>query len=112
MGDATAVREHNQNLVTELKSESAFTCHVSVTVQRGVPTNYKSFHLQELHPHRAGIYRHKAIQQIINETLFSTKADDGIKWAEYYNPFPSVAFALTLTAVSETTKLTQELALC
>ncbi|KAN0097980.1 hypothetical protein V8E55_002426, partial [Tylopilus felleus] len=79
MGDATAVREHNQNLVTELKSESAFTCR--------------------LHPHHAGIYRHKAIQQIINEILFSTKADDGIKWAEYYNPFPSVAFALTLTTI-------------
>ncbi|KAN0078166.1 hypothetical protein V8E55_010223 [Tylopilus felleus] len=53
----------------------------------------------ELHPRRAGIYRHKVIQQIINEVLFSTKADDGIKWAEYYNPFPSVAFALTLTAI-------------
>ena len=40
------------------------------------------------------------IQQVINEVLFKNKGDEGIKWAEYYDPFPSVAFALTLTVVS------------
>ena len=40
------------------------------------------------------------IQQVINEVLFKNKGDEGIKWAEYYDPFSSVAFALTLTVVS------------
>ncbi|KAN0077965.1 hypothetical protein V8E55_010022 [Tylopilus felleus] len=53
MGNATAVREHTQNLVIKRKSKSAFTCC----------------------------------------------ADDGIKWAEYYDPLPCVMFALTLTMV-------------
>ncbi|KAI9567255.1 hypothetical protein HD554DRAFT_2039738 [Boletus coccyginus] len=57
-----------------------------------------SCHLQELHPRHTGIYQHKAIQQIINEVLFKSKADKGIKWVEYYNLFPHVGFALTLTA--------------
>ncbi|KAF8443743.1 hypothetical protein L210DRAFT_861811, partial [Boletus edulis BED1] len=75
LSDATAVKENNRERVTELKSKS------------------------ELHPCRAGIYQHKAIQQIINEVLFKNKGDEGIKWMEYYNPFPRVGFALMLMAI-------------
>lgn len=45
------------------------------------------------------IYQNKAIQQLINEVLFKNKSDNGIKWAKYYNPFPTSAFVLALTAV-------------
>ncbi|KAH0827795.1 hypothetical protein J3R83DRAFT_3414, partial [Lanmaoa asiatica] len=46
-----------------------------------------------------GIYRNEIIQQIINDILFKKRDDEGIKWKEYYNPFPKVAFALMLTAI-------------
>ncbi|KAF8129556.1 hypothetical protein EV363DRAFT_1168749 [Boletus edulis] len=78
MGDGIATRERNRDLAAELKFKSAFT-------------------FRELHPRRTGIYKNKAIQQAINEVLFKNKGDEGIKWAEYYDPFPRVAFALTLT---------------
>lgn len=40
-----------------------------------------------------------AIQQVINAVLFKNKSDDGVQWAEYYNPFPVAGFALAITAV-------------
>ncbi|KAI9570030.1 hypothetical protein HD554DRAFT_1987593, partial [Boletus coccyginus] len=39
------------------------------------------------------------IQQVINKILFKKKDNEGIKWAEYYDSFPKVAFTLTLTAI-------------
>ncbi|KAI9573153.1 hypothetical protein HD554DRAFT_1988325, partial [Boletus coccyginus] len=45
------------------------------------------------------IYRNKGVQQVINEVLFQNKTDEGIKWPEYYQPFPIAGYALALTAV-------------
>ncbi|KAI6013388.1 hypothetical protein BKA83DRAFT_4063225, partial [Pisolithus microcarpus] len=45
------------------------------------------------------LYTNPAIQQIINKVLFKNKSDDAIKWEKYYNPFPTVVFTLTLTAI-------------
>ncbi|KAI9569201.1 hypothetical protein HD554DRAFT_1990122, partial [Boletus coccyginus] len=45
------------------------------------------------------IYKNNVIQQVISKILFKKKDNKGIKWAEYYDPFPKVAFALTLTAI-------------
>ncbi|KAI9459628.1 hypothetical protein HD554DRAFT_2295666 [Boletus coccyginus] len=80
LGDGAAAKENNRKLVTELKCKLAFTCH-------------------ELCPHPTSIYKNNVIQQVINEILFKKKDDEGIKWAKYYDPFPKVAFALTLTAI-------------
>ncbi|KAF8550142.1 hypothetical protein OG21DRAFT_1420173, partial [Imleria badia] len=48
---------------------------------------------------RTSIYKNNVIQRIINDILFKKKTNEGIKWAEYYNPFLQVGFALTLTAI-------------
>ncbi|KAI6023529.1 hypothetical protein PISMIDRAFT_114802, partial [Pisolithus microcarpus 441] len=45
------------------------------------------------------LYTNPVIQQVVNKVLFKNKLDDGIKWGKYYNPFPPVAFALTLMAI-------------
>ncbi|KIK26764.1 hypothetical protein PISMIDRAFT_94290 [Pisolithus microcarpus 441] len=70
-----AVQTKNRLLVSELKEDSAFIFR------------------------HTGLYTNPAIQQIINEVLFKNKSDDAIKWEKYYNPFPTVAFALALMAV-------------
>ncbi|KAI6016623.1 hypothetical protein PISMIDRAFT_116936, partial [Pisolithus microcarpus 441] len=78
-----AVQTKNRLLVSELKEDSAFIFRT---------------HGSSLDEH-TGLYTNPAIQQIINEVLFKNKSDDAIKWEKYYNPFPTVAFALTLTAI-------------
>lgn len=47
----------------------------------------------------SGPYDHPAIQRVINDVLFKSKNDEGIKWAKYYNPFPTAGFALAVAAV-------------
>ena len=47
-----------------------------------------------------GLYRHPIIQEVINEQWFSNRKDDGVKYSEVYKPFPKVALALVLAAVS------------
>ncbi|KAI6025349.1 hypothetical protein BKA83DRAFT_3998341, partial [Pisolithus microcarpus] len=83
MSADTGVQTRNHLLVSELKQDSAFIFRA-----RG----------SSLDEH-TGLYTNPVIQQVINEVLFKNKSDDGIKWAKYYNPFPRVAFALTLTAI-------------
>ncbi|KAH0825806.1 hypothetical protein J3R83DRAFT_8800, partial [Lanmaoa asiatica] len=46
-----------------------------------------------------GIYKNNIIQLIINDVLFKKKDSEGLKCTEYYDPFPQVAFALTLMAI-------------
>ncbi|KAI6017732.1 hypothetical protein PISMIDRAFT_14852 [Pisolithus microcarpus 441] len=77
------VQMRNRLLVSELKQDSAFIFCV---------------HGSSIDEHTS-LYTNPAIQQIINEVLFKNKSDDAIKWGKYYNPFPQVAFALTLTAI-------------
>ncbi|KAI6096952.1 hypothetical protein EDD16DRAFT_1477585 [Pisolithus croceorrhizus] len=70
-------------LIVELKQDSAFIFHVQGS---------------SLNEH-TGLYTNPAIQQVINKVLFKNKSDNAIKWGKYYNPFPCVAFTLTLTAI-------------
>ncbi|KAF8549496.1 hypothetical protein OG21DRAFT_1421186 [Imleria badia] len=75
--------EKNRALFLELKEDSSF-----IFFTRG----------PSLDEHK-GIYMTPAIQQVINDVLFKNKGDDGIRWAKYYNPFPVMGFALTITAI-------------
>ncbi|KAG8214245.1 hypothetical protein J3R82DRAFT_11053 [Butyriboletus roseoflavus] len=78
-----AVQQQNCNLVVELKKNLSFiyrTCGLTLD-------------------QHDSIYQNKGIQQLINEVLFKSKSNNGIKWAKYYKPFPTSAFALTLTAL-------------
>ncbi|KAI9453447.1 hypothetical protein HD554DRAFT_2253830 [Boletus coccyginus] len=50
-------------------------------------------------PPLVGIYRNKGIQEVINEVLFQNKTDKGIKWLEYYQPFPIAGYALALIVI-------------
>ncbi|KAH7905273.1 hypothetical protein BJ138DRAFT_1017948, partial [Hygrophoropsis aurantiaca] len=78
------VQEANRKLVADLKQDSAY-----IYRERG----------DCLDEHK-GIYANKAIQQIINETLYKNKHDEGITWScEFYSPFPMVGLALVLTAI-------------
>ncbi|KAI9457172.1 hypothetical protein HD554DRAFT_2042413 [Boletus coccyginus] len=56
--------------------------------------------LGKFRPPLVGIYQNKGVQQVINEVLFKNKTDEGIKWPEYYQPFPIAGYALTLTVAS------------
>jgi hypothetical protein len=61
--------------------------------------NLHSSNIQEFRTPLVGIYRNKGVQQVINEVLFKTKTDEGIRWPEYYHPFSIAGYALALTAV-------------
>lgn len=96
-----SVQEKNRKLVTELKEDSAFAFRVRSQIDAS--TYMTQMFMQNrgatLDDH-TGLYTHPAIQYIINEVLFKDKADGGVRWAKYYNPFPTAGFALALTAVS------------
>ncbi|KAH7917335.1 hypothetical protein BV22DRAFT_1135495 [Leucogyrophana mollusca] len=77
------IQEANRKLVTELKADNAFV--------------YRE-HGDSEDEHK-GIYANKGIQQVINETLFKNKHDEGITWLAFYSPFPMVGLALVLTAM-------------
>ena len=49
---------------------------------------------------RKGLYRNKILQKIVNAMWFANKHDEGIKYPEYFKPFPMPTLALVLTAVS------------
>lgn len=100
MADGTATKEKNRTLVTKLKNNSVFACCISIYVRYIVYYELIRIPGQELDPRPTGIYKSNVIQLVINEILFKKKEDEGIKWKEYYDPFPRVALALTLTAVS------------
>ena len=51
----------------------------------------------ELHK---GLYCNKILQKIVNAMWFTNKHDEGIKYLEYFKPFPTPALALVLTTVS------------
>ncbi|KAI9570725.1 hypothetical protein HD554DRAFT_2169874 [Boletus coccyginus] len=79
-GASSTAQQSNRNLVTALKSNLAFVFH-------------------EFRPPLVSIYRNKGVQQVINKVLFQNKTDEGIKWPEYYQPFPIAGYALALIAV-------------
>ncbi|KIK25468.1 hypothetical protein PISMIDRAFT_96614, partial [Pisolithus microcarpus 441] len=79
-----------------VKKAWTLTCHhhnIKLTIDGGI------LKLVSFHEHLEQLYTNPAIQQIINKVLFKNKSDDAIKWEKYYNPFPTVVFTLTLTAV-------------
>ena len=49
---------------------------------------------------RKGLYCNKILQKIVNAMWFANKHDEGIKYPEYFKPFPTPTLALVLTAVS------------
>jgi hypothetical protein len=55
---------------------------------------------QKRTPEKKGLYKHRIIQAAVNAIWFKNKRDEGVKYAEFYNPIPEVGLALILTAVS------------
>ena len=51
----------------------------------------------ELHK---GLYCNKILQKIVNTMWFTNKHDKGIKYPEYFKPFPMPTLALNLTTIS------------
>ncbi|KAF8228119.1 hypothetical protein L208DRAFT_1293333 [Tricholoma matsutake] len=46
-----------------------------------------------------GIYHSKVIQKIVNVMWFCNKQDEGVRFTEYFEPFPLQALALVLTVI-------------
>lgn len=94
------VKESNRTLLIELKTQSAYMYQVYLfTLRCDLPDGRCD--LQQFHPPLSGLYKNRAVQQIINEVLFKNKTAEGVKWPEYYQPIPIPAYALALTAVSD-----------
>ncbi|KAI5993207.1 hypothetical protein EDD15DRAFT_2196649 [Pisolithus albus] len=61
--------------------------------------NFAFKHMAAQEDGQRGFLKAPLIQKIINMMWFANKHDDGISFADHFNPFPYPALALVLTAI-------------
>ncbi|KAI5999518.1 hypothetical protein EDD15DRAFT_2362759 [Pisolithus albus] len=61
--------------------------------------NFAFKHMAAQEDGRCGFLKAPLIQKIINMMWFANKHDDGVSFADHFNPFPYPALALVLTAI-------------
>jgi len=49
---------------------------------------------------RKGLYQHPIIQKAVNIAFYANKQDEGVRYPQYFCPFPLTGVALVLTVVS------------
>ncbi|KAF9237172.1 hypothetical protein BU15DRAFT_33072, partial [Melanogaster broomeanus] len=81
----TAIKARNRKLVEDLTEDFGF-CYKSL----GDPANDV--------PHK-GLYEHKIIQKAVNIAFYKDKRDEGVRFLQYFQPFPVAGKALVLTVI-------------
>lgn len=76
-----------------------FTRQVSISLLTLLANNYDVVQKRS-DDGNTGLYGVKIIQKAINTIWFRNKKSEGVLYPELYKPFPEVALALVLTAVS------------
>ncbi|KAF9235432.1 hypothetical protein BU15DRAFT_51404, partial [Melanogaster broomeanus] len=81
----SVVKARNRKLVEDLTKDFGF-CYKSL----GDPADDVS---------RKGLYEHKIIQKAINISFYKDKRDEGVRYPQYFQPFPVAGKALVLTVI-------------